>query len=718
MYTLATLMLMALPLAQSASLAQATPSATTEQPAQAAASSGLRAITHEDLWLARRLGAPVLSPDGSKVLLSVVDPAYDPAQTTADLWLLETSGKLPARRLTATRASEAAPTFSPDGGRIAFSSQREGDVLPQIYEMDLARGGEAMPITRLSGGARAPQYSPDGKSILLVSSVFPEADGEAAQQRIIAERKARKHNVRIYTGFPIRNWDKWLDERQQRLFVQPLDGGPARDLLAGSELVRQPGFGGRFTDTGEELDAVWSPDGKSVIFAASINRHRGAHSHTHADLYKVDLAGGEPVRLTAGDGLQAADGYGRPQFSPDGKTLYALLQPRTDRVFNASRLAAFSWPQFRPGAVFSTPEQRGITSFALSGDSRTLYLLGEDAGQEVLFHSPAQRADVRAMARQTAGVYANLSSARSASPRGATLVANYDSAGRLPEIVLLDPRTGAPRAISGFNQALQAQLDLPPVQHVWTESRGKRIHSMLVKPAGFDPARKYPLLVLMHGGPHLQWRDAFVVRWNYHLLAGTEFVLLLTNYSGSTGFGEAFAQSIQGDPLKGPAQEINEAADQVIATHPFIDGSRQCAGGASYGGHLANWMQASTTRYRCLISHAGLVNLEAQWGSSDLVYSREANMGGPPWELGAGWSEQNPIRYAGQFQTPTLVTIGEQDFRVPLNNSIEYWSALQRQQVESRLVVFPDENHWILKGENSRYFYGEVDAWLRRWLLD
>jgi dipeptidyl aminopeptidase/acylaminoacyl peptidase len=239
---------------------------------------------------------------------------------------------------------------------------------------------------------------------------------------------------------------------------------------------------------------------------------------------------------------------------------------------------------------------------------------------------------------------------------------------------------------------------------------------MLVRPAGFDPQRKYPLFVMIHGGPHTMFRDNFFIRWNYHLIAARDYVLLLTNYRGSTGLGEAFAQSIQGDPLKGPGDDLNAAADEAIRRFPFIDAERQCAGGASYGGHLANWLQASTTRYRCLISHAGLVNLESQWGTSDTIYGREVMMGGPPWKLAEQWSAQNPIDFAANFRTPVLVTVGELDYRVPLNNTLEYWSALQRQRVESRLIVFPDENHWIQKGENSRYFYGEVRDWLERFI--
>jgi dipeptidyl aminopeptidase/acylaminoacyl peptidase len=194
------------------------------------------------------------------------------------------------------------------------------------------------------------------------------------------------------------------------------------------------------------------------------------------------------------------------------------------------------------------------------------------------------------------------------------------------------------------------------------------------------------------------------------------YVLLATNYRGSTGFGEAFALSILGDPLRGPAKDINDAADEAIRRYPFVDGARQAAAGASYGGHLANWMEGNTTRYRALVSHAGLATLAGQWGTSDTIFHRELIVGGPPWEGNPLWSDQSPLRYAANFKTPMLLSVGESDFRVPLNNTLEMWAALQRQRVPSRLLVWPDENHWILKGENGRVFYQEVHAWLARWL--
>jgi dipeptidyl aminopeptidase/acylaminoacyl peptidase len=273
------------------------------------------------------------------------------------------------------------------------------------------------------------------------------------------------------------------------------------------------------------------------------------------------------------------------------------------------------------------------------------------------------------------------------------------------------------KPLTRFNIDRTAQIDWQPLREfTFTSKRGKQIHNFLALPPNFDENKKYPLFVVIHGGPHAMWRDQFFLRWNYHLLASPGYVVLLTNYTGSTGFGEKFAQDIQGDPLVGPGEEINEAADEAIKQFKFIDGSRQAAGGASYGGHLANWLQATTTRYKCLISHAGLINLESQWGTSDGIYHREVNNGGPVWEQGEVWRKQNPIRYAANFKTPMLVTVGENDFRVPLNQSLENWSVLQRMKVPSKLIVFPDANHWILKGEDSRFFYSEVQAWLKKWL--
>jgi dipeptidyl aminopeptidase/acylaminoacyl peptidase len=676
-----------------------------------------RVLTHDDLWLMPRVGAPAVSPDGRWVVVAVVEPAYDERQQRADLWLLPSDGRAPPRRLTGTAGREVDVAWSPDGTRLAFAARRNGDEATQIYLLPLD-GGDAIRLTSLAGGVRSPEFSPDGRRLLMIGEMWPGAASDADHRRLDRERRERPYNARIYEGFPIRNWDRWLDERRPHVFVLdlPVPGvAPVepRSLLAGTRLIAEPGFAGRQADGGQQLDAIWTPDGSAVVFVATTDRHRAAYAFTSSQLFRVPLQGGEPVPLSSGEAQ-----WFEPRFTPDGRRLLARVERRTDRVYNRAQLAAFAWPASGAPRWLTAAVDLSVGRYAIAPDSRTVYFLAEQAGHEKLFRLDLRSGSVRPAVPMARGVYTGLSIAeRGRGPGGAPVIlANWQSAQHPPEVVRIDAEQGTHRPLTSFTAAGLAGLDLPPVEHLWfTSRRGRRIHSLVVRPPGFQPGKRYPLFNVIHGGPHAMWRDQWMLRWNYHLLAARGHVVLLTNYSGSTGFGEAFAQSIQGDPLRGPADELNEAADAAIAALPFIDGSRQCAGGASYGGHLANWLQGTTTRYRCFVSHAGLVNLEAQWGTSDAVYHREVNNGGPVWEQGPVWREQNPIRLAGRFATPTLLTIGEQDFRVPLNNTLEYWTALQRMQVPSRLVVYPTENHSIQGGENSRLFYREVHAWLERW---
>jgi len=668
-------------------------------------------LTHETLWLMKRVSAPVVSPDGQWVVFTLTEPSYDEKEQKSDLWLVRADGTATPRRLTFTKGPESGAAWSPDSRRIAFVAKREGDEVPQVYVISI-EGGEAVRITDLSTGASAPIWSPDGKRILFTSNVYPGAGDDEANRRIAAERKARKYSARVYNDFPIRNWDKWLDDRRPHLFVQDAEpGAKAKDLLAGSRLASEAGFGGALTTTGEQIAAVWAPDGKSIVFAATRERHMSAYLSPSVHLFQVPVSGGEPRQLTRGAGR-----YDQPAFRPDGKALYALHETSGEKVYYLNRLVSFSWPQLSAPETLTADFDRSVESFSFSGDGREVFFLAEDEGLVKVFRMGSQGGGIQAALPQASGVYSSLSA--SAARDRTVVTALWESAVNPAEVVRLDWASQRHQPLTEFNVAAAAQIDWQPPRHFWfTSKRGKKIHNMLVLPPAFDESKKYPLLVLMHGGPHNMWRDQITLRWNYHLLASPGYVVLLTNYTGSTGFGERFAQDIQFDPLKGPAEEINEAADEAIRRFPFIDGSRQAAAGASYGGHLANWMQASTTRYKCLISHAGLINLESQWGTSDTIYHREKSAGGPPWEQGAVWREQNPIRFAAHFKTPILVTVGENDFRVPLNQSIENWSALQRMRAPSRLIVFPDENHWILKGENSRFWYGEVHAWLAKHLL-
>lgn len=667
-------------------------------------------LTHETMWLMKRVGAPIPSPDGKWVVFAVTEPSYDEKEQISDLWVVPADGSAKPRRLTSTKSGESGVAWSSDSARIAFSAKREGDEVNQVYSLQVTAGGEAVRMTNLSTGAYSPAWSPDGRMLLFSSNVFPGAADEAANRRIAAERKARKYRARVYESFPIRYWDKWLEDLQTHVFLQPADpGGRAKDLLAGTRLVAEPGFAGPSTLSGEDLGAVWAPDGKSIVFAATVKKNLAARAPVNTHLYRISVDGGEPKQISSGE-----DSYAKPKFRPDGKALYAI-HTREGGIYNLDRIVKFSWPEASERTIITAGFDRSVNSFAFTPDSRIIYVLAEESGHEKVFSIPSEGGNAGLALQMKAGVYTNLAIPERAS--GTVLVANWESAVNPAEVVRLDLAAARHQNLTNFNVEAAAGIDWLPVRHFWFKARnGKQIHNMIALPPGFDETKKYPVLAFMHGGPHSMHRDQFFLRWNYHLLAKAGMVVLMTNYTGSTGFGEKFAQEIQGDPLVGPGQEINEAVDEAIRRFSFIDGTRQAAAGASYGGHLANWLQASTSRYKCLIAHAGLINLESQWGTSDTIYHREVGMGGPVWEQGKVWREQNPIRFAKNFRTPILLTVGENDFRVPLNQTLENWSVLQRMEIPSKLIVFPDANHWILKGEDSRFFYGQVEDWLRKWL--
>ena len=668
-------------------------------------------LSHEALWLMKRVGAPAVSPDGRWAVLPLTEPAYDEAKEVVDLWIVPVDGSAKPRRLTSAKGSESGPAWSPDSRRLAFSAKREEDEAAQIYVLDIAGGGEARRVTSSPLACRAPIFSPDGRSLLYQGSAYAGAGDIEANRKTALERKQVKSKVRAYDGFPFRRWDRWLDDTQAHIFVVSADGdAPSRDLLAGTKLAARAGFAGRAGEgSTEELEPAWSPDGRSIVFVATVNRDKSAFSSVDSHLFEVPLAGGEPRQLSTGNASHTG-----PRFAPDGKSLCLRVAEDWETIYAVDRLACAAWPWDGSPATVTGKLDRSISDFAFSPDSRTLYLTAEDSGFVKLFSVSVKGGEV------TPVLDARGAFGRPEVPRGASspvIVTTWGSAVNPAEVVRIDPSARKQTALTAFNAEKAASLDWQPLQEFWfTGGKGKRIHSFLALPQGFDPAHRYPLLVLIHGGHANMWRDQITLRWNYHLLASPGYVVLLTDYRGSTGYGEAFTLDIMGDPLRGPAEDINAAADEAIKRYPFIDGSRMAAGGASYGGHLANWLEATTDRYKCLLSHAGLSSLDTQWSTSDFIHDRELMMGAPFWEKPDAWRDQSPVAYAASFKTPILISVGESDFRVPMNNALQMYTVAQRMRVPARLLVWPDENHWILKGENSKVFYREVHEWLARWL--
>jgi dipeptidyl aminopeptidase/acylaminoacyl peptidase len=679
----------------------------------AQADSPLKPITHESLWMMKRVGTPLASPDGKWVVYSVLEPSYETDKAVSDLWLAAIDSTKPPRRITNTKAAENNVAWSPDSASIAFTTKRESDEVEQIYILNLAEGGEARRLTNLSTGATNPKWRPDGKAVLFESIVYPNAVDDEANKKIAAERKARKYNVRAYEHFPVRFWNQWLDDRQSTILVQSIDpGSQPRDILSGTALARTSGFSGMETDSSVTLNPAWSPDGREIVFTATTEHWNAAFANVGYHLYRMAAGGSEPKVVTPDAGE-----YQDASFSPDGRALYFRYQPQDTEVYHLPRLYKVAWPTVGETLLVTRDFDRETARYALTPDGRMVYLLVPDAAKENIYRVSADGGTPELLIEPPTGGYTSLQIPEKAAKL--LLIAGYGSSVAPAEIVRIDPARKSHINLTHVNTAAAAAIDWQPPQHFYfVSAKGRNIHNMIVLPPAFDIAKKYPMLVLIHGGAASNNPDQIGLRWNYHLLAAPGYVILMTDYTGSTGFGEKFAQAIKLDPLRTPGEEINQAVDEAIKRYAFIDGSRVCAAGASYGGHLANWLEATTTRYKCIVSHAGEVDLTSQWGSSDGIYGRELTNGGPPWQGSPIWRDQSPITYAANWKTPMLLSIGERDFRVPINNTLENWSTLQRMHVPSRLLVWPDAWHWITKPEDSRHFYEEVHQWLAVYLKD
>ncbi len=673
----------------------------------------LRPVTHEEVWLMNRIGSPVVSPDGGQAVISVTEPSYEDEGAVSDLWLITLDGSMKPRRLTSTPGGESGPVWSPDGARLAFSAARVEDEPAQIYLLSMDGPGEAEQLTTLSTGASNPQWSPDGTLIAFESRVFRDAVDDAANQAEQSALEERGINVSRYEIFPIRQWDRWRDDLQTRLFIQTArPGAEAKDLMVESELVASPGYSGVPSLSGDSLHAVWAPDGNALIVSATENLHEAAHSEVRYHLYRVPVGGGPISAVTQSNDYSCTGAT----FSADGEQLFCSYAPINAHVYNHTEIARAPWGGRgldSPLEVLSAGFDRSVNSFTVTDDAATVFFNAHDQGRGRLFALDTDSREVRVLNETSTGVYGGPELA------GAQLIVTWESSTTPAELVRIDPAGGEHEALTKFNTERAAGLDRPAFRSFWfTSSKGRRIHSWLALPPNFDENEKYPLVLFIHGGPFSSSLDSDHVRWSPHLLASPGYVVLLTDYTGSVGYGAEFSRNIEGDPLATPGEELIEAADAAIERFPFIDAERQAATGASYGGHLVNWLLATTDRFDALVGHAGLVDLEGQYSTSDVIYHRERMNGGPFWGDSPVWTEQSPSSYVGNFSTPTMLTIGEKDFRVPVNQTVAAWSYLQRMQVPSRLLVFHDANHWIMNGKEARYFWDEVHTWLAEHLQD
>jgi dipeptidyl aminopeptidase/acylaminoacyl peptidase len=652
---------------------------------------GARPITFDDLMGIKRLGDPQVSPDGRWIAYVVT--VYDKAKNSSnsDLWILPVTGGEP-RQLTASEKSDNTPRWSPDGRRLAFISTRDGSAQVWLINVD---GGEARKVTKLSTEASGVLWSPDGKYLLFTSDVYPDCSDDECNKKRSEEREKSKVNAKIFDRLLFRHWKTWKDGKRSHLFVVPVDGGTARDVTPGD--YDTPPF-----SLGGPTDYAISPDGQEICFARNTDKEEAVSTNT--DLFTVPITGGDARRITTNPGADAS-----PQYSPDGRYIAYRAQVRAGYESDRWRLMLY---ERKTGKItnLTEPFDRWVDGFTWAPDAQKIYFTAVDMGNSDIFVVPTSGGSVKKIIER------HTSSDVQVARDGKTLVFMQSRMTRPAELYRADADGRHVVPLSKMNDALVAGLDLPQPESVWYEgAAGARVQAWLLKPPEFRPGRKYPLLMLVHGGPQGAWEDNFGYRWNPQLFAAGGYVVLMPNPRGSTGFGQAFVDGINGDWGGKAYEDLMKGVDYAVRLD-YVDADRAGAAGASYGGYMIDWIAGHTDRFKALVTHAGVFNLTSEYGTTEELWFPEWEFRGTPWTNKEMYEKWSPHNYVQNFKTPTLVTHGELDFRVPISEGLQMFTSLQRMKVPSKMLYFPDEGHWVLKPQNSELWYKTVLAWFATYL--
>ena len=661
------------------------------RPSSAAGTPSPKPLSAETMWKMIRLGAPQLAPDGAHAVLPATRYDVEGNKGTTDLYLVPTRpGAGPGRQLTSGPAGATDPAWSPDGRWIAFVAKRDDDRQPQLYLLP-TDGGEARRLTDLPTGVAAPKWFADGRRIAFISRVWSDLTSREDVARRMKEREEPKMTAKVWEHAPFSYWDHFLDDRVPHVYVTDVDGRPPFSPTLGS---------GRHLPAREADHSSYdiAPDGSELAFVADVDATGSARN---LDLFVVPVAGGAALDLTAGN---LADD-GEPRYSPDGRWL-AYTRASIPRFYADTRRLVLIDRRTRAQRVLAPDFDRSATGLVWQPDSSGLLGAIEDG--------PA----VRIYAFDLAGGTPRPVTARhdftnlAVAGRPAVVVALRQSFTEPPTLVRVEQRTGAVTQLSAFNDTILREVRFGAVESVTLPGAdGAPMQMWVIKPPGFDPAKKYPLFLILHGGPHNGITDAWQWRWNAEVFASWGYVAAWHNFHGSSGFGQAYTDSITRNWADLPYEDTIRAADWFQA-QPWIDRERMVAGGGSYGGYLATVLLGRPHPFKALVAHAAVFDRYAETASD---FGAEKSRYGEFWERSAEFAAQSPNLAAANFKTPTLVIHGQLDLRVPVDNGFELFNILQNKGVPSKLVYFPDENHWVLKPQNSLFWYATVRDWLERY---
>ncbi|MEX2303290.1 MAG: S9 family peptidase [Bryobacterales bacterium] len=647
-----------------------------------------------------RVSDPQLSPDGSTVAFVAERVYLSDNNRQKHIYTVPLAGGEP-RRITLYGESNTRPRWAPDSQRIAFVSGRSGK--SQIWIMN-ADGTGAQQVTDLATEADGVLFSPNGGYLLFTSRVFPECDNAACNEQKLKERENSGVEARIYDTLLYRHWNQWDDGRRSHLFAVNLEGpgaegsafGTPRDLTPGNYDVPPFSLGG------PDAYAI-APDGQEICFERGPGQDPA--SSTNLDLFVVSPEGGAPTQITTNLAADAS-----PVYSPDGRYLAYRAQERPGYESDRWRLTLLTRAT---GELVNLTEtlDRWVTSITWSSDSARLFFTAEDRGREPIMMVPATGGGVKMIVFGDAH-HGDIQFA----PDGRSIVYTGHSGSHPTEIFRGVSSGGAPAQLTHFNDEMLNEYRLDELEQVsYRSSDGATVEGFLAKPPNFDMQKKYPLLLLIHGGPQGAWGESWSYRWNPQVFAAAGFVVFMPNPRGSTGYGQSFIDAIRGDWGGQAYLDIMAGVDHV-SRRPYVDSGRMAAAGASYGGYMINWMLGHTDRFRAFVSHAGVYDLESMFGATEELWFPLWEFHGTPWDNPEMYERWSPSKYVANFKTPTMVVHGEKDYRVPSTQGMQLFTALQSRGIPSRFLYFPDEGHWILKPRNSLYWHQSVIDWLKSWV--
>jgi dipeptidyl aminopeptidase/acylaminoacyl peptidase len=693
--------------------------------ASALAQNATHPFTFEDMMKLKRVGGPQPSPDGKWVVFDCVDVDLEANTKISHLWIVPASGG-ESKRLNETANHEERPRFSPDGKRLIWTSKATDPTQIWMCDFDPGAGqlvGKPHQVTSISTGADGAIWSPDGKNIVFVSAVYPDCKDDACNKQRDDELKNSKVKAKIFTKLLYRHWNAFTEFKRSHLFVVSADSSveagvspagagesqpgrlPPQDLTPGDHDVPPFSLGG------QDMYAI-SPDGQELAYTNNIDEVEA--TSTNNEIFIVPMAGGTPKKISTSPGADST-----PLYSPDGKYIAWRSQARAG--FEADKWRLFVQDR-QTGKIEDVTKTSAAASFDLSigsfswnSDSTEIVAESEHRGGTLIYLlSPNSK---QVLEWNWGGdfhaddfVYQNKRIWFSkASVHAPNEIWSMD----------LNQRPGTAEfssTVTHMNDALLSQIDMQPLESfTFKGANDEDVQGFIIKPPGFDPAKKYPLKFLIHGGPQGAWGNSWTYRWNAELFAANGYVVVMINFHGSTGYGQKFCDSISGDWGGKPYVDLMKGLDYVEKTYSFIDKNREAAMGASYGGYMANWVLGHTDRFKCIVSHDGTMNTETSYGTTEELWFMEWEFKGPPWKQRELYRKFSPHLFADKFKTPTLVVHGQLDYRLDVSQGFDLFTTLQRLKVPSKMLYFADEGHWVLKPQNSRLWYKTVNDWVDQW---